>query len=67
MFISAAVLEEAGAGDEEPANKRLSLLKDLPVLAITDLIVDVAQKLVESGSMPKKASGDAPHVAIATC
>jgi hypothetical protein len=65
LFISEAVLVEARAGDSRVAAKRLDILKDIPVLALTDGIEVVTGSLLDS-SIPSKAAADAVHIATAT-
>ena len=66
LFVSEPVLEEAVAGDAILAEKRLVLLADIRVLALTDGILKLAESLVAEGPIPPKAGGDALHIAIAT-
>ncbi len=66
LYVSEPVLEEAAAGDAVFAKKRLELLGDIPLLALTDGIVKLAESLVAEGPIPRKAAGDALHIAIAT-
>ncbi len=66
LFISEPVLQEAAAGDTTLAKKRLELLADIRVLALTEGILKLAQSLVTEGPIPPKAGGDALHIAIAT-
>ena len=48
------------------AGKRLELLADIPILALTREILTLAQALVTEGPIPSKAAGDALHIAAAT-
>ena len=48
------------------AKRRMELLADIRVLALTDGILRLAESLVTEGALPRKAAGDALHVAIAT-
>ena len=66
LYVSRPVLEEAAAGDALLAKRRLELLADIPVLALTSSILKIAQSLVAEGPIPRKAAGDALHIAIAT-
>jgi hypothetical protein len=66
LFVSEPVLDEAAAGDAILAKKRLALLADIGVLALTDGILKLAKSLVAEGPIPPKAGGDALHIAIAT-
>ena len=66
LYISEPVLEEAAAGDPALAKLRLGLLADIPVLALSEGILRLAESLVAEGPIPRKAAGDALHIAIAT-
>lgn len=66
LYVSEPVLEEASAGDAMPAKARLDLLANIPVLALTSGILRLAESLVTDGPIPRKAAGDALHIAIAT-
>jgi len=66
LYVSEPVLEEAGAGDPSLARKRLEILADIRVLALTEGILKLAESLVMEGPIPRKAAGDALHIATAT-
>ncbi len=66
LYISEPVLKEARTGDELLAKRRLRLLATIPVLALTSGILELAESLVVAGPIPKKAAGDALHIAVAT-
>jgi predicted nucleic acid-binding protein len=65
LFTSELVLVEAGAGDASAAEKRVELLKNLPLLVITDQAKELAERLLAEGGMPSQAEADALHIAIA--
>ena len=65
-YVSEQVLVESAAGDATLARKRLELLADIPVLALTRGILRLAEALVAEGPIPRKAAGDALHIAVAT-
>lgn len=65
LFISQIVLDEARAGDKQEAAKRLTALQDLPLLEINEEVIRLADNLVQSHAIPKKAAQDALHIAIA--
>ena len=64
IYVSELVLEEAGRGDEGAAQKRLSNLESIPLLAVTDSAVELSKKLLEQGALPPKATDDALHIAL---
>jgi predicted nucleic acid-binding protein len=65
LFISQVVLDEARAGEKQEAAKRLAAIQDLPLLEINEDVIQLAESLVESNAVPKKAAQDALHIAIA--
>jgi hypothetical protein len=66
LYISAFVLDEAGAGDAEAARRRLESLAALPLLAVNDRAIALAQRLLRDCRLPARAAIDAAHVAVAT-
>lgn len=65
LYVSQFVLDEAGAGDAEAAERRLAALADIPVLDLTLEVRLVAGEILRLGGMPAKAYVDAVHVAVA--
>jgi hypothetical protein len=65
LFTSAAVNEEAAAGDSSAAAARLAILASLPELPVTDAVTALAEALVMHSALPSKARVDALHIAIA--
>lgn len=65
LVISQTVLDEAGAGDPELAQERLSLLGGLPLLDVTDSAIALAEGLVDAAIIPRVAAEDALHVSLA--
>jgi predicted nucleic acid-binding protein len=65
IYISQFVLDEAAAGDAEAARERLVALQGLPLLDLTDEVVDLAGALKTALALPEKAVTDAAHIAIA--
>ena len=66
LFTSELVVQEAGSGHPEAAQRRLEVLGKLPSLEVTDDVSDVAQKIVGPGMIPEKYADDALHIAVAT-
>jgi len=65
LYISQIVLDEAQAGDKLEAAKRLAALQDLSSLEINEAVIRLAENLVQSHAVPKKAALDALHIATA--
>jgi len=63
LFISQAVVDEAGAGDPEAAQRRLELLSSVPLLDVRDDAELLAVALIEEGLLPGRAADDAFHLA----
>ena len=59
------VLAEAGAGDPEAAQRRLTALEPLPLLDVTDAAITLAATLITGQALPAQAVQDALHLAIA--
>lgn len=66
LFTSQIVLDEAGAGDATLARERLQVLAALPLLDISEPVLNFARKIIEGGLLPADADRDAAHVATAT-
>jgi len=66
LYASELVLTEARAGDAQLASRRLDLLAGIPLLPVTGEILELAEDLMTEGPVPRKASGDAGHIAVAT-
>lgn len=65
IFASELVIREASVGDTIAAQERLKVLSGIELLEFTEEAVSLGQKLVETGILPKKATDDAFHIAIA--
>lgn len=66
LFISEAVIQEASAGDEAAAERRLQVLHEIAELEVTEETRDLAKQLIAGTPLPDKAQIDALHIAIAT-
>jgi len=60
------VIQEASGGHKEAAQRRLQLLQSLSLLEINDAANELARHVAKAASMPKKATEDALHIALAT-
>jgi hypothetical protein len=65
-LVSDEVLKEAARGDAEHARLRRETLQNLPTLPITTEVENLADAILQSGSLPIAARSDAIHVAVAT-
>jgi len=59
------VAEEASAGDVALAKLRLKVLSGMAILEANRIMIEQADDLVRCGSIPRKATRDALHTAIA--
>jgi hypothetical protein len=64
IYVSQFVLDEAGAGDADAARERLEVLKPLPLLDVTESVLQLASALLQAGIIPGKAARDAAHIAV---
>ena len=65
LYVSQLVIREISAGDEEAAREREALLQGIPLLGVTDAAGELAARLVQSGTVPRKTAEDALHIAVA--
>jgi hypothetical protein len=65
LVTSALVWQECAAGDSEAASRRIAALEGVRMLAIGDLELELASKLIGRGAVPPKAKDDALHIATA--
>ncbi len=64
IYTSDLVIEEARRGDASAVTWRLKALPGIPVLEITGEVVELAEALLNSGVLPRKAIGDSLHIAL---
>ena len=65
LVASELVVQEASAGAEDAARKRLDVLDTLGLLETTEDALALARELVASHAVPERAAEDALHIAIA--
>ncbi len=65
IVASELVIQEAGLGDTQMASKRLAVLQDVVILAITDEARNLARALLANKAVPEKAAADALHISVA--
>jgi len=66
LYVSELVIREAGAGEEDAAQKRLEALKEIDLLELNEEAFYLARELVQRGPIPERAKEDALHIALAT-
>ena len=64
LFVSEAVLDEAGDGDADFAARRLATLSGLPRLSVTREVGALVAQLLGEDIIPAKAAPDAVHLAL---
>lgn len=65
LFVSRAVVSEAGRGDRDAAARRMEALQGIPNLQFGREVAALAKRLMQPGPLPPKARLDAVHVAVA--
>ena len=65
LFVSQAVVDEAARGDTAAAARRLALLAGIPLLALGVEADEFADRLLRRKVVPRKATVDAVHIAVA--
>ena len=65
LFVSQFVLDEAAAGDQDAAVRRLEALRQAAILDVIEEAIVLAERLVAGGGMPTTARVDSLHVAMA--
>lgn len=65
LLISGLVEEEIGRGDDGAAQRRMGWVAGIPSLGISELAIELAEKLLAEGAVPAGSEEDALHVAIA--
>ena len=66
LVCSQTVLDECSRGEPAMAQARLRLLGALPLLDLDNLVLEVAEDILNRGIIPAKAADDAIHIAVAS-
>jgi len=66
LFSSEAVVDELGGGDYPTKDDALSLLEDIPLLAVETPVIEIVEAYIRRSVMPASPSGDALHLALAS-
>jgi len=64
LYISSLVLEEASQGDRQAVARRLSALKEIPLLELRSEARDLAERFLHHNVLPRSASEDSLHIAV---
>jgi predicted nucleic acid-binding protein len=65
LYASSLVVDEVADGDPSLAAERLRLLRDLPVLQVSQQAYVLKSALLRRTQIPLKAENDALHIAVA--
>ena len=65
ILVSELVREEVVKGDADASDKRMGTIAEMPILRTTEEAVSLAGQLVSTGPIPREATADALHIAIA--
>jgi len=66
VFVSQLVLQEAAGGDPDAAARRMELLREVPVLGLSEAAAELSRELARRVPLPERAALDALHIGIAT-
>ena len=66
LVTSSPVLDELAGGPRERIAERLTLVRELPLLAIEPGIAEIVQAYIRHKLMPADPAGDALHLALAS-
>jgi len=65
LYTSLPVLNEVMRGESDLASARMELLKDIPLLAMNEAVISVAESFIEKRIIPSKVAEDALHISCA--
>jgi predicted nucleic acid-binding protein len=65
LCVSQLVIQEASAGDPQAAQERIEAMQAMTLVETSPAALSLAKDLVQAGALPKKAGGDALHIAVA--
>jgi hypothetical protein len=66
IFISGAVIDEIANGDPVAAAERMQAVAGIPLLAVDERSIALANRLIVDSALPVNAKADAIHLAVAT-
>ena len=65
LFSSDVTIDEASKGNEDAANRRIEVLREMTILTLTPDASALARALLAGGAVPEGAEVDARHIAVA--
>ncbi len=65
LYVSQVVVDEISLGDVAMVIKRLSAVKNIPLLGIDTRVLEMSDQLIKNGVIPRVARADAVHISIA--
>ncbi len=65
LFVSELVVNEVSQGDVQMAEKRLNLIRDVPLIDFNGEAKDLAKEILRQNVLPIKAALDVFHIAAA--
>lgn len=65
LYIAEAVLLESRQGDPDAVQRRMAIIKGLPVLAVTEDVQALVATYDQRLGFPARARADLPHIAFA--
>ena len=66
LYISTLVKQEIERGNIEVAEKRLNVVKDIPLVSTSSEAQHLAEDLITYGTVPANSEEDALHIGLAT-
>ncbi len=64
LFVSELVIDEVSIGNASMAQKRLDLIRDVPLIDLNDEAKDLAKEILRQNILPPKAALDVFHIAV---
>ena len=65
LVVSDLVYDEISRGDPDAATRRIQIIENIPVLDMNEKVRRLADEIIRRNGIPRKAIGDAGHVACA--
>ena len=66
LFTSQLVLDEVAFGEPAMAQLRVAVLQGVPLVRVTDEVMELARAILASRLLPATADRDATHIALAS-